>query len=252
MFDFEIYRNPLTGAKLKYDKVLKSFVDVDTKEVFKINQNNIVEFINKKEVAGLNRRNYKTFDGYTPLNQFKARFRFLMFGEESSRRNEYLKYLKVQPFDRVLEVGVGIGTNIMCLSPNARYYGVDSSLTHLNECVKLKFKYRLSLQLCLCSPEKLPFPNDTFDSSFKALDREVSWNKQAVINEMVRVTKPGGIILLVEKIKSYKDTNHKSRALRNKKTPADFLDENLVEDIKVEKIRYRSCYCVICKKKEIL
>ena len=109
-------------------------------------------FINNKEVAGLNRRNYKTFDGYTPFNQFKARFRFLMFGEESSRRNEYLKYLKVQPFDRVLEVGVGIGTNIMCLSPNARYYGVDSSLTHLNECVKLKFKYRLSLQLCLCSP----------------------------------------------------------------------------------------------------
>ena len=32
----------------------------------------------------------------------------------------------------------------------------------------------------------------------------------------------------------------------------DFLDENLVEDIKVEKIRYRSYYCVICKKKEIL
>lgn len=251
MFDFEIYRNPITGSKLRYDKVLKSFVDEDTEEIFKINQNNIVEFINKKEIAGLNRRNSKVLDGYTPFSQFKARFRFLMFGEESSRRNEYLKNLDIQPFDRVLDVGVGIGANVMCLSPTARYYGVDTSLTHLSECVKLKYKYRLSLQLCLSSPERLPFPDNTFDHIYEAVDREVYWNKQNVINEMIRVTKPGGTILIVENVKDYDDNKHKRRSLRNKKSPVDFLDKNLVEDIKETKVCHRRCFCVTCKKKDI-
>jgi len=95
---------------------------------------------------------------------------------------------------KVLEVGCGEGTKLTNLvSENNQAYGVDIS----TKAVKLAKKQYPNIQFRIADAENLPFPKASFDLVFSAFMLEHTINPKKVVDEMIRVAKPGGKIIIL-------------------------------------------------------
>lgn len=101
---------------------------------------------------------------------------------------------------KVIEVGCGKGRFLSALrrlKPSVECTGVD-----------------ISRQMLHCLPngvrgvqgslESIPLPDDTYDVTFSVEAIEHSANPSAAIREMLRVTRPGGIVLVIDKQRSHR------------------------------------------------
>jgi len=115
------------------------------------------------------------------------------------RYNEHFPYLEeVAEFnkhagEKVLEVGVGIGTDLL---QYAKYgsicYGIDLTETAI-KITKKRFKmYGLKAQLQVADCENLPFDNNFFDLVYSMGVLHHTNDTQKGVNEVYRVLKPGG------------------------------------------------------------
>jgi len=96
--------------------------------------------------------------------------------------------------EKVLEVGCGEGTKLSKLtSKNNTAFGIDIS----KKAIKLAQKQYPHLQLKIADAENLPFAKDNFDLVFSAFMLEHTVNPNKVIDEMIRVTKPGGKVIIL-------------------------------------------------------
>lgn len=99
----------------------------------------------------------------------------------------------------ILDVGCGIGGFVVQLGLNgAKVIGVEPSREYSIITQKRITKYGLK-DKCQCITtrgELLPFPEDTFDYVICLSVLEHTNNPNSVIKEIVRVTKPNGIILI--------------------------------------------------------
>lgn len=100
---------------------------------------------------------------------------------------------------KILEVGVGAGTDFLqWIRAGARAYGID--LTH--EAI-FNIKQRLELynlkaeDLQVADAENLPYDNDTFDLVYSWGVIHHSPNTVKCLEEIIRVTKPGGAIKIM-------------------------------------------------------
>lgn len=168
---------------------------------FKINEYGFLEFTANKDIHELN----STTEEYART-------------QESSGRRIYQDYLKPffhqRPFRRVLDVGCGIGKPVSLLKEEGyQAYGVD--LPNLS-----RFwanSHNDPGHFFCCDSLRLPFKNDFFDIvySIGVVEHigtrighcELSDNyhviRQAYANEILRVTKPGGRILIACPNKSF-------------------------------------------------
>ena len=55
-------------------------------------------------------------------------YALLKSGNEKKRIMQYLSLLNIKEGDRVIEISIGTGRNIIHLNPKAEYYGVDISM----------------------------------------------------------------------------------------------------------------------------
>ena len=99
---------------------------------------------------------------------------------------------KVGQANNVLEIGCGMAEIINYISKNIKYNGLDPSEFMIN---KLKLKYP-DQSLHIGFSEELPFGNNTQDIVFSCQVLEHVYNPPKAISEMIRVTKPGGFILI--------------------------------------------------------
>jgi malonyl-CoA O-methyltransferase len=105
----------------------------------------------------------------------------------------------VKPGDRILECGCGKGRFLKAIKdalPDVECTGVDISekmLAHLPPGIRGR-------QGAL---EQLPLPSASYDVVFSVEAIEHSINKEAAIAEMIRVAKPGGFVIVVDKQKSH-------------------------------------------------
>jgi malonyl-CoA O-methyltransferase len=100
-----------------------------------------------------------------------------------------------RPGDAVLEVGCGKGRFIAALAAQVeglRCKAVDISPVLLGGVAA-------SIATDIGSLECIPSPDDTFDLVFSVEAIEHSANPKAAVEEMVRVAKPGGIIVIIDK-----------------------------------------------------
>lgn len=101
----------------------------------------------------------------------------------------------VKPADRVLEVGCGKGRFLKAIHeehPTTCCTGVDISqalLEHVPE----------GIRAVPGSLEQIPLPEDSFDVVFSVEAVEHSANIGAAISELIRVARPGGWILVIDK-----------------------------------------------------
>lgn len=122
--------------------------------------------------------------------------------EESQRIRQLLKFAQIPEGLRILDIGSGLGILTLALAANGarEVIGIDTSLAMLEhaEYIRLsnpspvtpRVNYRLA------SAQQLPFRNEGFDAVFCHLVFHQSQAPESIINEIMRVLRPEGILVV--------------------------------------------------------
>lgn len=161
----------------------------------------IPHFIKEKELTGRNKRFARLYDWFSLVYTEFSRVGFMLLGmNEATARQELLSRLEPHA-GKVLEVSIGSGVNLPYLvnSPKVgQVYGLDISIGQLNRCNSLLRRKSWPVDLFLGTAEELPFQDNSFDSVFHIGGINFFTDKQQAINEMIRVAKPGSMIVICD------------------------------------------------------
>lgn len=102
----------------------------------------------------------------------------------------------------ILEVGVGTGISLSDYSADNRIIGVDLSEQMLQKAKARVLQLALSnvVELELMDAEHLLFPDDSFDVVVATYVISTCPNPEAALDEFARVVKPGGEIVLANRV----------------------------------------------------
>jgi phosphatidylethanolamine/phosphatidyl-N-methylethanolamine N-methyltransferase len=100
---------------------------------------------------------------------------------------------------RILDVGVGTGISLADYSPRNRVVGVDYCEPMLRKAQARVVRHKLSNieALAVMDAQRLGFPDRSFDVVVAQFVITAVPDPEATLDEFVRVTKPGGEIILV-------------------------------------------------------
>jgi len=99
---------------------------------------------------------------------------------------------------RVLEVAVGTGKNLRYYSEDCGIIAIDVSEEMLNIARKRATNLRLNVSFVLADADALPFSDKSFDTVVSSLSTCTFPNPAAALQEMGRVCRSDGNILLLE------------------------------------------------------
>lgn len=138
--------------------------------------------------------NANVYDEYLPLT-------FMTFNEnELEVRNKIIDILELEPDYKVLEVGAGTGrdSELIAQRLNGRgsFYLQDLSLAILEKSFEKMREYSVSCEFHIGNACYLPFPNNFFDAAFHFGGLNTFSEISRFMNEIARVTKIGGKILV--------------------------------------------------------
>ncbi len=115
-------------------------------------------------------------------------------------RKEMVSYLNLKPNAKVLELSCGTGldsVNIASLLNNTgELYVQDISLAMLKQCKNKLDKFSVPVHYSVGNASYLAFPDNYFDAVFSFGGLNVYDDMKRSLREMVRVTKPGGRIVV--------------------------------------------------------
>lgn len=132
---------------------------------------------------------------YKYLSKVYDRVNPFIWNEEM--RAEALTMLDLAPDDRVLDVGCGTGFGTEGLLQYTEHvYGLDQSPHQLEKAWAKLGKYE-PVAFTLGDAERLPFADDSFDAVWSSGSIEYWPNPVTALEEIRRVTEPGGRVLVV-------------------------------------------------------
>jgi ubiquinone/menaquinone biosynthesis C-methylase UbiE len=99
---------------------------------------------------------------------------------------------------KILEVACGTGQNLPLFAPNSEITGVDLSPNMVELARKNANKYGLNASLAVMDAEQLEFEDGSFDTVVSTLSTCTFPNPVAALQEIKRVCRPNGLILLLE------------------------------------------------------
>lgn len=173
----------------------------------------IPQFVQTQSLNGLNRRFttlYNRFAWAYPAFM-KVAYSFIGIREDHARREITDR---ISPGGgNVLEVSIGPGNNLPYLMNRGdiqEVFGLDISSGQLRGCSKLIKQKGWKVELVLGNAECLPFRDNMFTAVLHVGGINFFNDKQAAINEMIRVARPGAKIVIADETergaKSYEKT----------------------------------------------
>lgn len=99
---------------------------------------------------------------------------------------------------RILEVACGTGQNLPLFAPNSEITAVDLSPKMLEVARENAAKQNLNVNLAVMNAEKLEFPDGSFDTVVSTLSTCTFPDPVSALQEIKRVCRPDGLILLLE------------------------------------------------------
>jgi len=154
------------------------------------------------ELSGKNRIAEAFYNG--PLFE-KFRFKeqlFLWFnGGLTGARRQILRHLPPLAGGRLLEVGIGDGDNVGLLPRGVQLAGIDIARRRLRRC-RDRWNKR-PLTLALAEAERIPFANGIFDAVLCVGGFNFFSDPARAIEEMVRVTRSGGRIVVADEVPNF-------------------------------------------------
>jgi ubiquinone/menaquinone biosynthesis C-methylase UbiE len=99
---------------------------------------------------------------------------------------------------KILEVACGTGQNFPLFAANSEITAVDLSPRMLEFARKNAIKHGLNVNLAVMDAEHLEFPEENFDTVVSTLSTCTFPNPVKALQEMKRVCRPDGLILLLE------------------------------------------------------
>ena len=114
-----------------------------------------------------------------------------------------IKQLSLEPNDRVLEVGIGTGLNLPLYPPAVRLTGIDLSQEMLDKAVeRVQTLAMPNVTLKVMDATSLDFADDEFDKVAATYTISAVPDPIAVLQEMRRVVRPGGVIVILNHFRS--------------------------------------------------
>ncbi len=114
-------------------------------------------------------------------------------------RAEAIRALELAPGSRVLEVGVGTGLTLPLYPAGTEIVGIDISQPMLREARERADRENGGKRVGLVRMDaaRLAFPDDTFDGVYAPYVVSVVPYPRRVVEEMARVCRPGGKVVIV-------------------------------------------------------
>ncbi len=110
--------------------------------------------------------------------------------------------LNLSPGDQVLDLGCGLGEDsrelVSFVAPRGKVIGVDSSAAMIRQARQRSRKFGRAVRFVVGDAHGLQFPDATFAACWSERVLQHVADPALAIREMVRVTKPGGRIVLFE------------------------------------------------------
>ena len=114
-----------------------------------------------------------------------------------------VKHLDLQRGDSVLEVGIGTGLNLPLYPPACRLTGIDLSAEMLDKAVeRVQTLTMPNVTLKVMDATSMDFEDGAFDKAVATYTISAVPDPVAVLREMRRVVKPGGVIVLLNHFRS--------------------------------------------------
>src|SRR5579864_1237802 len=114
----------------------------------------------------------------------------------------FYSYLDPKPGMQVLEVGSGTGSALhplaLLVQPGGKVVGIDYSQIMVDEAQKRADASGLPLEFLQMDAGALDFPDDSFDRTSSNIVFQHLPDPVGALREMVRVTKPGGRVVINE------------------------------------------------------
>jgi ubiquinone/menaquinone biosynthesis C-methylase UbiE/uncharacterized protein YbaR (Trm112 family) len=163
--------------------------------------NGIPQFIQPETLTGFNRRFAGLYNWFSWIYRAFSRVAFAYIGmDEETGRHEITD--RLDPCSgHVLEVSIGPGVNLPYIinRPDVgEVFGLDISPGQLQCCQWYVAKKGWKVDLFLGNGDQLPFKDASFGGVFHVGGINFFNNKQAAIDEMIRVAKAGTRILIAD------------------------------------------------------
>jgi phosphatidylethanolamine/phosphatidyl-N-methylethanolamine N-methyltransferase len=114
-----------------------------------------------------------------------------------------VRQLALQPNDVTLEVGIGTGLNLPLYPPICRLIGIDLSQEMLDKAVeRVQTLAMPNVTLKVMDATALDFGDNEFDKALATYTISAVPDPVAVLREMRRVVKPGGILVILNHFRS--------------------------------------------------
>lgn len=111
--------------------------------------------------------------------------------------------------NKILDVGCGAGYIAVPLAERFKVHGLDFSKGMLNLAAKRARESNLKINFTHADSHSLPFDDDFFDAAYCRFALWPLKNPEKALNEMVRVVKPGGRVVIIEVDRAKKFEQHK-------------------------------------------
>jgi len=139
----------------------------------------------------------RAYELYAPIYDFMFDWIF------APGRAAAVRQLDLKPNDVTLEVGIGTGLNLPLYPPTCRLIGIDLSQEMLDKAVeRVQTLAMPNVTLKVMDATALDFAENEFDKALATYTISAVPDPVAVLREMRRVVKPGGVIVILNHFRS--------------------------------------------------